>query len=332
MEIGKVPFSVLEKIVFEPIKQQKNKRPEILIRPEIGEDCSAIRFGAEEICVVSSDPITGAAADIGYLAVHVGCNDIASSGAEPIGIMVTILLPPEAEEEDLQSIMEGIYRAAEEIHIEVMGGHTEVTDAVVRPVVSTTAFGKAKQNGFISSGGAKVFQDVIMTKWAGLEGTAILAKDYGEKLGRYFAEEIIQKAQRMGESLSVVKEGEIAAAFGATAMHDATEGGILGAVWEVAACSGTGVELYMDCIPIQEETKALCSLFQIDPYGLISSGCMIITAFEGEKLVELLRQANIEAAIIGRITEQERVYIKDGIAYPLAQPKSDELYNIRMIE
>src|SRR5690348_4615972 len=137
MEIGKISAKLLEKTVFEPMKTNGIRREEIIVRPKIGEDCAVVDFGAEQL-VISSDPITGASENIGYLAVMVNVNDIASSGCEPVGIMVTILLPVGADEKMLVEIMNGVYQAAADIQIEVIGGHTEVTDAVTRPVVSAT--------------------------------------------------------------------------------------------------------------------------------------------------------------------------------------------------
>ena len=172
MEIGKIPPEILNRIVLNPINHFALKRNDVFLRPKTGEDCSAVLFG-EELCILSADPITGAEQDIGYIAVHINCNDIASSGAEPIGILLTILLPEGSSEVVLSDIMEGAYEAAKETGIEILGGHTEVTNAVNKALVSAAVIGRTDKNHFISTGGAKVGQDVIMTKCAGLEGTVI---------------------------------------------------------------------------------------------------------------------------------------------------------------
>lgn len=329
MEIGKIPPRVLERIVLNPIRDFKVKRKDVVIRPKTGEDCSAVDLG-EELCVLSTDPITGAQKDIGYIAVHINCNDIASSGAEPVGILLTALLPPDSTEQTLEEIMEGAQKAAAELGIEILGGHTEVTDVVNKPVLSATVIGKTHNRRFTSTGGAKVGQDVIMTKWAGLEGTAIIAKDYETQLKELLPEEVIQKAQQMSGFLSVVKESQIAVEHGADAMHDATEGGVFGAVWEMADCSGLGIDLYLDKIPVKKETKLICQAANINPYGLISSGTLIIAAFEGEKLVEKLTKAGIEAAIIGKLTENEARICENSQFKPLNQPQSDEIYHVNI--
>lgn len=329
MKIGKIPADILERIILNPISQMDCKRSEIVIRPKTGEDCSAIDLGGE-ICVVSTDPITGASKDAGYIAVHINCNDAAASGAEPVGILISILLPPESSESELQEQIDGARRACQEVGIEILGGHTEITDAVTRPVISGTVIAKTKGRKFLSSGGALLGQGVVMTKWAGLEGTAVIAKEYYKKLEGLLCAELLKSAVEFSGFLSVVKEGRIGAEFGATAMHDATEGGVLGAVWEVADCSGTGIEIDIDKIPVRKETNEICKYAGIDPYRLISSGTMIITAFDAEKLVERLNIEGIDACVIGRITNGEKQILKNGVFIKLEPPESDELYHVSL--
>ncbi|KXL51910.1 hydrogenase expression/formation protein HypE [Anaerotignum neopropionicum] len=310
-----------------PISKNSVKREDVVLRPKTGEDCSVIDLQGE-MCVLSTDPITGAAKDIGYLAVQINCNDIFSAGAEPVGILLTVLLPQGSGEEDLTEIMEGAMKAAEELGVEILGGHTEVTDAVCKPIVSAAVIGKSRARKVIMTGGAKVGQDVIMTKWAGLEGTAIIAKEYEKILEKRLPLEIIQRAQNMKKFLSVGREASIAVAYGATSMHDATEGGILGAVWEVAECSQTGVELWANKIPMKEETRLICKEAQIDPLGLISSGTMIITTDNGRELLDALAENGIEAAVIGKITKTKRSLVTNNGIKSLEEPKSDAIYQV----
>ena len=328
-EIGKVPPEILEKIVMGPMAASRVKREDVLLRPTTGEDCSAVDLGGE-ICILSTDPITGAAEDIGYLAVQINCNDIYSAGAEPMGVLLTVLLPACSDEEMLAEIMEGALRAAEERNIEILGGHTEVTEVVVKPVISAAVIGKTRGRKILATGGAKAGQDIIMTKWAGTEGTAILAKEWEEGLGAYLSEEELKAAQEMKNFLSVGKESEIAFAHGATAMHDATEGGILGAVWEVAECSGLGVDVFVESIPVKEETKKICAAMGIDYLRLISSGTMIIAAENGPMLVDKLAEAGIAAAVIGKLTEGGKYMLAGGLRLPLEQPGSDALYDAKL--
>lgn len=330
MKIGKIPPNILNNIIIDPINNNKCQRKEIILRPKTGEDCAAADLGGE-LLVISTDPITGADNNSGYLAVHVNCNDAASAGAEPIGIMITILLPPKSDEELLKTIMEGAYRAASEVGVEIMGGHTEITDAVTRTVISATVVAKTINRKLIATGGAKVGQDVIMTKYAGLEGTSIIAADYEGLLSKYLKKDIIEKSKSLNSMLSVIKEGRISAEYGATAMHDVTEGGILGAAWEIADCSNAGIEIYADNIPMLPETEAICNIANIDCLKLISSGSMIISAFDGQKLVDKLKEEGINAAIIGRIIDNGKYIIKNGIKSIIEEPETDELYKVNIL-
>ncbi len=326
MKIGKLPDSVLNELVIEPIVKNGAKREEVLLTPSIGEDCSAIDFG-DNICICSTDPITGAVNDIGRLAVHINANDIAAGGGEPVGIMVTALLPPSITEKEIKTIMRDFYSEAAKIDLCVIGGHTEVTDAVTKPVLSCTVLGKCKR--VIASSGAMAGDKMVMTKYAALEGSAIFAADKAELLKGRVSEECLLKARSFVDMLSVTKEGKLAADFGAHAMHDVTEGGILGACWEVATCSGLGVCVDTDKIPILEETKLICSALNVDPYRLISSGSMLIACEDGEGLVALLAQNGINSAVIGEFTaDKEMHYIKNGEKLPLPEPDTDELYKV----
>ncbi len=322
MKEGKIPPELLKSLVFNNIKA---KSKEVIMRPEIGEDCAAIDFGIHA-CVLSTDPITGAEKGAGTLAIHISCNDVATCGVRPVGIMVTILAPPTATEEDIKRVMEEAGEAAAKLGVEIMGGHTEITSSVNRIVISTTALGKAIKDKIVKSSGAQVGDDVIMTKWAGLEGTSIIAADKEKEFGGRLSPEEIKTAKSFIEHISVVEEGVAAGEFGASSMHDVTEGGILGAAWEVAESSGKGIDIFLDDIPVREVTRKLCDIYDINPYRLISSGSMLITAKNGAGLINILRNKGIPGTIIGRITEQERNIITKGKTLPLNPPDVDELF------
>lgn len=322
MKEGKIPSELLRELVFNNIKV---KHEDVILRPEIGEDCTAIEFG-DYACVLSTDPITGAQKDIGALAVHISCNDVASSGVRPLALLMTIMAPPTATEEDIRIIMKDAGEAAASLNVEIAGGHTEITSAVNKIIVSTTAIGKIIKHKLVKTSGAKIGDAVIMTKYAGLEGTAILAKDRELDLTGKLTKQQLDKAMSLSSQISVVKEGVLAGEFGVNSMHDVTEGGILGAAWEVAESSNTGVEVYLDSIPLLEETKKICDIFSINPYRLISSGSMIITCSNGNELVELFKASGIPSAIIGKIIEKEKVLIDNGIRKELDPPGPDELF------
>jgi len=325
MEIGKLPHFLLKEIVMDNIK---HNRKEVILRPEIGEDCSALDLN-NHLCVLSSDPITGAANEIGRLAVHISCNDVAACGAEPIGLLVTLLAPPDATEKDLRTIMSQVSSTANELNVDILGGHTEITASVTRFVIITTAVGKTIKSKLVTSSGAKAGDAVILTKTAGVEGTAIIAHDKEEELIPKLGRELVDRAKSFINKISVIPEGMIASKLGANAMHDVTEGGVLGAVWEVAEASKKGVVIYEDKIPIAEETEKICRLYSIDPLRLISSGCMIITSSEGDLMVRELEANGIMATIIGTVTESpERLLFNGNKATAITPPGSDEIYKI----
>lgn len=328
MKVGKVGTEVLNRYVFSTLK---NVRTEVLLQPSIGEDCSAVQLAPDEVMVLSSDPITGAQNEMGYIAVHINANDLASSGAEPIGIFLTILLPPNEKEKLLYEIMQDVGRACEEIGAQVLGGHTEVTDSVVKPILSVTAVGKVKKNELISSGGSKPGEDVVMTKWAGLEGTSIIAIDGEPFVKEFLSEEEIHAAKSFTKKLSVLPESRVARHFSVSAMHDVTEGGILGAIWEMAECSHVGVEIQEKNILVHPITQKICKKFDLNPFGLISSGCMLLTTPKGKELIYRLKELGIEAAIIGKTTtELTKNWIRNNEKVEITLPQVDELYKVEL--
>lgn len=326
MEIGKVPNDVLEKIVFSNIK---NKREEVLVSAGIGKDCAVIDF-EKYGCIVSTDPITGATKNIGSLAVNISCNDIASSGAEPIGVLMTILIPPKTKEEDLEHIMKDASEAAKKLNVEIVGGHTEVTDAVNRVVITTTVIGRQIKDKLLLPESTEVGDKILLTKTAGIEGTSIIANEIKEKLKGEISDELIQEAIALGDSVSVVKEGLICGKIGVRYMHDITEGGVLGAVWEAGKATGKGVFIDKDLIPLEKSTIEISKLLNIDPYKLISSGSMLIVSPSKnvDTIVESLKNEDIRCTVIGEIVESGIKIKQNGEIIDIDAPESDELYKV----
>lgn len=326
MNLGKLPETVLKRSV---LNQIGHRREEVLVGPAVGEDCSVLEVGPDEVLVLSTDPITGTAQDIGTLAVNITANDIASNGAEIIGIMLTILLPDGTEESEVRILMKDIESVCTKLHIEVIGGHTEITKVVNQPVVTVTGVGKMKKDAIIKTAGSRPGQDIVMTKWAGLEGTAIIAAAKEDELKAKYPSNFIDDAKNMVEYISVVPDAMVARAVGVTSMHDVTEGGIFGALWEIAAASKVGLEVDLNKILLKQETVEICEFYDINPYMLISSGCMLMITDKGNQLVDALKAEKIAAAVIGRITEgNDRIIINDEERRYLEPPKSDELYKV----
>jgi hydrogenase expression/formation protein HypE len=324
MQTGKLSPDDLTRIIFPYLGQ---RRPDVLLRAGIGEDSAIIDFG-DWVCVLSTDPITGAAANAGWLAVHVSCNDLASNGAEPVGVLVTLLLAESAREGELRELMGQVHQAASELGIEVLGGHTEVTPGLPNTIISCTAVGKARKDRFVTSAGARPGDALVLTKSAGLEGTSILATDFAGRLRGQMSDEALARAQDFGREISVVPEGIAAAANGATAMHDATEGGVLGAIHEMVAAGELGVEVWADAVPLREETLQICRIFGADPLKLISSGAMLIACPDAEGMVSSLTGQGIPAAAIGRFTPEGRWVLTGGDRRELEVSYRDELWRI----
>jgi hydrogenase expression/formation protein HypE len=326
MKIGKIPETVLKRSV---LNQIKHRRDEVIVGPAVGEDCSILAVKEDEVLVMSTDPITGTVQDIGTLAVHVTANDIASSGAEVLGIMLSILLPEETQEACLRTMMQDMESVCARLGIEIIGGHTEVTKAVNQPIVTVTGVGKRKRGDIIKTAGAVPGQEIVMTKWAGLEGTAIIAKAKEAELLTRYSASFIDGAKKMIDYISVVPESEVARAVGVTSMHDVTEGGMFGALWEIGVASKVGLEVDINKILLRQETVEICEFFDLNPYMLISSGCMLMVTDKGNRLVEALKKERIPACVIGRITQgNDRIIRNEEEQRYLEPPKSDELYKI----
>jgi len=314
LETGKLDSELLKRIVFGKIQYRSD---DVKVRPGIGEDCAVMDFG-EYDCVMSTDPISSAVSDIGRLAVHITCNDIASNGVSPLGIMLTVMLPEGTTDEDVEDIMAQAGQTAAEVGVEIIGGHTEITPAVKQPVIVSTAIGKILAGKSQSGDDMKPGDYIIMTKSAGLEGSAIAACDHETALREartedgspLFSEDEIRRAKGFLDLVSVVREGVIAGNIGTHGMHDITEGGILGAVWEMCQISQTGCEVWTDAVPVEPETAKICSYFDVDPLRLISSGSMVIIVPEAKKdeMIEAIEGAGVAATVIGIVK-----LVEDGI-------------------
>ncbi|WP_310604908.1 AIR synthase family protein [Anaerosporobacter sp.] len=324
MKVGKIPELVLKRSVF---KQIKHRRQEVLVRPGVGVDCSALAVGEDEAIVLSTDPITGTANNIADLAIHITANDIAVSGAEMIGVMLSIIMPENGRESDLRAMMQKIEACCASMNIEVMGGHTEVSTAVNQIIVTVTGVGKIKKDKLANPHMMKEGQEIVMTKWAGLEGTAIMASEKREELCTRYTSEFIDGASKLIEHISIVKEAKIASKHNAIMMHDATEGGIFGALWEIGAVGNVGMEVDLTKIPMKQETVEICEFFDVNPYLLMSSGSLLVVTERANELIAQLEKEGIPATVIGRITDNnERIVMNDYEKRYLEPPRADQLY------
>jgi hydrogenase expression/formation protein HypE len=325
VKIGKLDNQELRRLVLDRLPAQNQF---VTSGPAVGVDCSAIRFGDGQV-ILSTDPITGAAADIGRLAVLVACNDIAACGIRPSALLLTIIAPPQATADDIRTVIDQAAESARKINVSIVGGHTEVSDAVTRFVVSSTALGFTYGNHIILASGARPGDTLVMTKTAGLEGTAILASDQVKKLAGKLSEQELQEARSLLSQISVVEEGSSGGDLAVHAMHDATEGGILGACWELAEASGLGCVVEAAKIPVHPLTEKICTLLSIDPRRLVASGSMIMATDKPDDLLTTLATKGILATVIGKMTENKQKIADFGYeTMELLPPGPDELYKI----
>ena len=326
LSIGKLDSDVLQKIVIDQIEHH---RDEVKTGAAIGEDCAVLDFGKYE-CVVSTDPITAAVEDIGRLAIHISCNDVASNGIEPLGITLAVMLPVGTTDKDVQSIMAQAVRAAKLCGVEIIGGHTEVTAAVNQPVIVSTAFGRGLAGDSQYAHNMQVGDIILMTKTAGIEGTGIIATEKESQLNDYLDRTDIKHAQALLDQVSVVKEGVIAGRIGTAGMHDVTEGGIFGAVWEMCHIADLGAEVRVDDIPVDPVTLKIADHYRIDYLRLISSGCMLIMAppEKAEVIKKAVSDAGIQITAIGTVRPLSNgiMAVKDNRKFTIVPPSADELY------
>ena len=325
---GKVPTEVLQKIVF---KNLGAKRGDVVLSSSIGEDAAIVKAG-NEVLAISSDPITGAEEWLGWLAVHVNANDIATRGVQPRWLNSIILLPKNSTTELVEKICKQMNKAARELDVAIVGGHCEVTLGIDHPIVTGCAIGVAENGKYLTCGGARIGHKIILTKGAGIEGTAILASDRKTELLGFFDSSFLSKAENFFRKISVVKDAITAfRTGGVSAMHDPTEGGVAGGLYELADAANVGFQVYAEKILVPEETRKICQHFDVDPLQLISSGSLLVVAEEANtaEILCSLSRNGIQASIIGEVVEPTsvRTLVKEtGEEFALVRPASDHLW------
>ncbi|WP_068458213.1 AIR synthase family protein [Aedoeadaptatus pacaensis] len=323
-DVGKLSNEDLDALILSKLK---SKRKEVLCASSIGEDTALLDMEGDYI-VLSSDPITGAAENLGALAIHISVNDVATKSADAVGVLLTLLLPVNTSSKEIETIMADAQRAADEVNMDIIGGHTEITDAVSKPVMISTVIGRVAKEHMPDSDAVKPGDVVAMSKVAGLEGTAIICTDCADAL-KDMGEELLSQGQELMNELSVQKEGEVAAGYHIRAMHDVTEGGVEGALWEMARALGVGMCIEKEAIPVLDSTRALAEIADIDLYRLISSGSMLVVMDRNdfEPMRNELEERSILFTKIGEITDDFRVIYKNGDGEEaIPSPGPDELY------
>ncbi len=327
---GKIPTEVLVRNVF---RYRGINDRSVILGSSIGEDAALVSLG-KKVLVLTTDPVTGTASDIGWLAVHINANDVACRGARPRWFLCDLLLPEKANVTLVSKIMKQIDKAAKQVGVAVVGGHTEVTTGLKRPIVIGYMVGVVPSNRYVTSNGARPGDEIIMTKTVGIEGTAVLAADFAHALQPKIGIKSLRRGKDLRRLIGVVEDALIAVQVGGVrAMHDPTEGGLLQGVWELAEASGVGFLIHESRIAIREETREICSALRVNPLRLMSSGCLLIAADKRKSSVILrrLRANGIRAAIIGKITPRKngrKMITPDGKAKEIQTLERDELYRV----
>lgn len=333
MKTGKCPESVLKRSVF---KQLKKRRKDVLCRPGIGKggavisgilsnedgqrclngrtaaDLDADGQGSEPVLVTHTEAFYGTPEEIAYAAVHSAAAALLIKGAVPAGIEVAVLMPLGYEESQLRQLMQLLDQCCDTYGMEVVGGHTEYMPSVQTLTVSVTAFGFADRKDCMALVGPKPGDDIVMTKWAGYYGTAVIAKRGSDVLKTRFYPDFINETDDYLTNLSVQREIEIARQFDATVMYGIAKGGIFGALWEVAVAGKVGLLVDLKKIPLKQQTVEICNYYDINPYKLSGYGALLIAAPQGEHLVAALEKEGIAAAVIGQFNDtNDRVVVND---------------------
>ena len=302
LPVGKLPLERLAQL----LQQIAVRDPSVLLGPGIGRDCAVLDFDGDQLLVAKSDPITFATDEIGWYAVQVNANDLATTGATPRWFLATVLLPQAIEPEEIEHIFDQMRAACADVGATIVGGHTEVTYDLARPIVMGTLLGTVARDRLVTPGGARPGDAIILTKRLAVEATSLMAREKAGELRRAFDEEFLRRCRHFlhepgisvwRDALSALQAGRI------HAMHDPTEGGVATALNEMALAAQVDLQIDLRAVPIYPETQALCEYFGLDPWGVIASGSLLLAveASEAGRVVEALRRNRIEATKIGRV-------------------------------
>jgi len=288
----------------------------IVLGPGIGLDCGVID-GGDRYLVMKTDPITFATEEIGWYAVQISANDIATTGAKPEWMMITALMPEKSTTERLiLEITNQIYQAAAEINISLVNAHTEITVDLNRPILVCSLIGEVEKDRLVTPKGVRPGNELLLTKGIPIEGTALLAKEFPDLLKEVLSEDELIEAKAFTHipGIGVTKDAQIALQNGTvTGMHDPTEGGLASALWEFSTASGYALEIDPERIPIPELSAKICKRFHLNPLNTIASGALLLSveAQDSAKIIQALEKADISCSKIGLVTDQKEVSVSD---------------------
>lgn len=334
-KIGKIDLETFQSFLL----QRLGKKDEsVLVPPLTGIDAGVIDLGHGQVLIVAEDPIFAVPKQpwemFGWYTVHIGASDVAVMGVKPRYMTYSLLMPPETADEDFRTIVDSIHRAALELDITIVGGHTGYYPGFAAPTIGgVTVFAVAGKDEYVTPAGAKPGDDVLLTKGPAIETAGILAVIREKELLEKYPPSLVEKAKALCKQMTVVKDALIAAEVGVSAMHDATEGGVIGGLFEIASASNVGMEIDESLFIYPDEVKIICEAFKIDPVAAIAEGSLLITA-SPENWGEILRRlqmAGIAASIIGKVTKDSRKRTMkriDGSVDRLEIPEQDPFWPV----
>lgn len=294
--------------------------------PGVGRDCAIFSVEDKNRLLTSLETVIADQPDRVRQVICHAVNNIRCMGGAPMGISLSILLPESAQESDLRALMDAADEASRELGIGIAGGHTEVSAYVKSPVVTAGGIGSSVE---LEEKKMAPGLDLVMTGWAGTEGTAILARRKEEELLKKFPLDLVVSASGFDEHLSLETESSIAWECEAMALHDVSQGGIFGALWEMCERHGVGMEAELKKIPLRQETVEICEQFGLNPYCLLSGGVLLAAVRDGQRLVTELDKAGIPASVIGRTTDKKDKVLRNGEEVRfLEKPAQDEIFKV----
>lgn len=326
---GKIPADLLQRLLTSYANQADDR---VIAGASIGIDAAAIAFG-DTVLVVKSDPITFPTPEAGRYLVNVNANDVACLGADPRWMLVTALLPEgQTTRDTVEELFSGLSAAANQLGISLVGGHTEVTVGLDRPILSGTLLGETTREDLLDITTSRPGDAILLCRGVAIEGTAILAAEFREDLAPYLAGDLIERAasyvEEPGISVVPAARGLRRWRDDVRGLHDPTEGGIVSALHEIAEATGYGLEVSADHIQVLPETAAICEVLQVDPMGLIASGALlaIVDHRRASEIAETMTRMQIPTQIIGTLTdERERTLIEGDRRRPMPVFAVDEI-------
>jgi hydrogenase expression/formation protein HypE len=305
--VGKLPTESLGRL----LDRYRLEDERVVLGARIGEDAAVLDMG-DRYLVAKTDPITFATDQIGWYAVHVNANDLVTTGAVPLWFLATVLLPEgDSDEALVEEILRQMHDACGELGVSLVGGHTEITYGLHRPMVIGQMLGEVEKDRLVTSGGAKVGDAIVLTKGIAIEGTALIAREKEAELReRGFSPDFLARAKGylLDPGISVFREARHACqAFEVHAMHDPTEGGLAMGLRELAQASEVGLMVEEESIEVLPECGRLCEEFGLDPLGTIASGALLLAVSpeDAHRLLEVLASEQIAASVIGRVVPRD---------------------------